>query len=145
MKVVGVLAETHGIPGRTCGAGILRDIASGKPYSIYREIVPSMTTCHLDASGVEAACANLQDQISGCDLVVLSKFGKLEAMNQGLADAFVAARASGKPVLTSVSGKHRGAWHTFMPGATLLAADNAAIEAWWHGLAHQKEAINQPS
>ncbi len=137
-KVVGVLAEAHGIPGRTCGAGFLRDIASNKPYSIYRETVSSSTTCHLDASGVEAACENLQGQIPACDLVVLSKFGKLEAMHQGLADAFTAAMAAGKPILTSISDKHRDAWRAFVPDATLLAADEAALEAWWHDSNRQK-------
>jgi hypothetical protein len=90
-KIAGVLAKTNGIPDRACGAGFLRDIVSGRPYSIHRETVSRNTTCHLDASGVEAACANLQDQIPACDLLVLSKFGKLEPMHQGSTEAFIAA------------------------------------------------------
>jgi hypothetical protein len=64
IKVSGVIAETHGIPDRTCGAGILRDIVSGKPYQIYLETAPSNTSCHLDASGVEAASAGLLAQMA---------------------------------------------------------------------------------
>ena len=128
--VVGVIAETHGLPGRTCGAGILRDIASGTPYRIYLETPPGNTSCHLDAAGVEAASAALRDQIRTSDLVVLSKFGKLEAARRGLADAFEAALAAGKPVLTTVSGKHRDAWRAFAPDAAVLEADEAAIQAW---------------
>lgn len=86
-RVVGVLAETHGLPDRTCGAGILRDVTSGTAYSIYLETVPSHTSCHLDAAGVEAACRAILDQIAGSELVVLSKFGKLEAMGRGLLPA----------------------------------------------------------
>jgi hypothetical protein len=142
-KVVGVLAEAHGVPGRTCGAGFLRDIATSRPYSIYREAVSSGTTCHLDASGVEAACENLRGQIPACDIVVLSKFGKLEAMRQGLASAFTAAMAAGKPVLTSISGKHRDAWQVFVPNATLLADDEAALEAWWREAGRWKDVTKR--
>lgn len=130
-KVVGVISEGHGLPDRTCRAGILRDIASGRPYPIYLETAPSHTSCHLDAVGVDAACATILDQIVACDLVVLSKFGKLEAARGGLAPAFEAAIAAGKPVLTTVSEKHRDAWRTFAPGAIELAAEAAALRAWW--------------
>lgn len=128
--VVGVIAETHDLPGRTCAAGFLRDIASDTPYRIYLETPPGHTSCHLDAAGVEAACAAVQDQIGTSDVVVLSKFGKLEAARQGLAEAFEAAMAAGKPVLTTVSPRHRDAWRAFAPDATFLEADEAAIQAW---------------
>ncbi len=41
VKVVGVVAEAHGIPERSCTAGLLRDVASGASYPIYLETVPS--------------------------------------------------------------------------------------------------------
>ncbi len=131
VKVVGVIAEAHGLPERSCSAGVLRDVVSGASYPIYLETVPSHTSCHLDAAGVEAACASVLDQLSESEVVVLSKFGKLEAMRRGLAPVFDAAIAAGKPVLTTVSEKHRGAWRAFAPDAAALAADGAAISAWW--------------
>jgi hypothetical protein len=129
--IAGVIGEAHGLPGRTCSAGILRDIVSGQPYPIYLETAPSHTSCHLDAAGVESACAEILDQVSMSDLVVLSKFGKLEAMGLGLANAFAAAIAAGKPVLTTVSDRHREAWAAFAPDAIYLIADEAALQAWW--------------
>lgn len=36
-RIAGVIGESHGLPDRTCRAGFLRDIASGKPYAIYLE------------------------------------------------------------------------------------------------------------
>ena len=131
VKVVGVVAEAHGLPERSCTAGVLRDVVSGASYPIYLETVPSHTSCHLDANGIEAACASVLDQLAASDVVVLSKFGKLEAMRQGLAPAFDAAIAAGKPVLTTVSEKHRDAWRAFAPDAAALAADGAAIGSWW--------------
>ena len=130
MRVAGVLAEHHGLPDRSCAAGTLRDIASGRGHTIYLPVAPSGTSCHLDPAGVEAACAEVLDRLEGVDLVILSKFGKLEAAGSGLFRAFEAAVAMGKPVLTSVSGRHRDAFCGFAPEAAFLAADEAAIMRW---------------
>lgn len=42
---------------------------------------------------METACAELMDQIPTAEIVVLSKFGKLEAMQRGLWATFAAAKA----------------------------------------------------
>lgn len=130
-RIVGLFSESHGIPGRACGAGFLRDIASGKAYSIYLETPSAHTSCHLDATGVEAACAAVLGRIPTSDLVVLSKFGKLEAARAGLFRAFERAVGTGRPLLTTVSYLHRDAWQAFAPGATLLPDDGAALRRWW--------------
>ncbi len=134
IKAVGVISEAHGLPDRACSAGVLRDIVSGGPYPIFLETSPEGTSCHLDAAGVENACAPLIDQVAASDVVVLSKFGKLEAMGEGLAPAFKAAFAAGKPVLTTVSAKHRDAWRAFAPETTFLSADDVTIMMWWQSL-----------
>src|SRR3546814_15714093 len=107
MGVVGCMAVPHVCPCRTCSAAVLRDVASGARYPIHLVLSPAGTSCHLDARGVETACSSVLDQVQSSDLVVLSKFGKLEAMHKGLFPAFEAAIASGKPVMTTVSSKHR--------------------------------------
>jgi len=131
VRVAGVIEETHGLEGRICNAGVLRDIVSGEPHSIFLETLPEGRTCHIDARGAESASAGLFSQIAACDIVVLSKFGKLEADEGGLIGAFRAAVDAGKPVLTTVSDKHRVAWQTFAPRAVVLPPDGAAIDAWW--------------
>lgn len=131
VSVAGVIAEPHGLPSVVCSAGILREISSGRPHTIYLDVVPSGTSCHLDASGVERACESILARIATSDLVILSKFGKLEASGSGLAKAFKAAVAAGKPVLTTVSAKHRKAWRAFAPDAIDLSADKADLQRWW--------------
>lgn len=133
--VVGVIAEPHGLPNSTCSAGILREVNSGMLHTIYLDVAPSNTSCHLDASGVDRACKSILDQIATSDLVVLSKFGKLEASGSGLAKAFKAAIAAGKPILTTVSAKHRDAWEAFAPDAIDLPPDKAALQRWWGEIA----------
>ena len=127
--VVGVLAETP-IEAGTCGAGILRDIGSARAFSIRRDAPASRTSCLLDAAGLAAACDDVLDRIGRSDLVVLSKFGKLEASGAGLRPAFDVAMRLGKPVLTSISDQHRTAWKAFAPRAADLAPDEAALLDW---------------
>jgi nucleoside-triphosphatase THEP1 len=131
-KVAGVLSEEHDLPDRSCGAGYLRDIASGERFAIYRDIpAVASSACHLDAEGVEAACAAVLRQISASDLVVFNKFGKLEAMHQGLWQAFEAAVMAGKPALLALSEKHSEAFRAFAPGAAYLAPDRTVLDRWW--------------
>lgn len=131
LRIAAIIAEAHNLPDRTCSAGFLRDVASGQAYSMFLEAPPSGTSCHLDATGVDDACAAILGQILDSDVVVLSKFGKLEAAGGGLAPAFTAAFAAGKPVLTTVSDLHRDAWHRLAPDAIRLPADMTAIRDWW--------------
>jgi hypothetical protein len=134
VKVVGLVAEAHALPDRSCAAGFLRDLTSEARFAMYLETPPSNTSCHLDGSGVDAACMALLGQIETSDVVVLSKFGKLEGMGGGLRPAFEAAAAAGKPILTTVSEKHRDAWAEFTGGTTMIPDNLAAIRNWWAGL-----------
>ena len=102
---------------------------------MFLEAPPAGTSCHLEATGVEGACAAVLGQITDSDAVVLSKFGKLEAAGGGLAPAFAAAIAAGKPVLTTVSDLHRAAFQGLAPEALRLPADAAAIRGWWAEIA----------
>lgn len=134
IRVVGLIEEQRGLPGRVCNAGVLRDIVSGEAHSIYLEVPARDTACHIDATGATIACAAVLRQIERCDLVVLSKFGKLEAAGGGLFGAFETAIAEGKPILTTVSDKHINAWHHFTSAATVLPATCVALQEWWSSL-----------
>jgi hypothetical protein len=136
VTVAAVLAETLTPTESICSADVLRDVGSGVAYSIHLDAPPRDTSCHLDARGVEAACAALLPQLDTCDLVVLSKFGKLESTGSGLFPAFAAARVAGIPIVTTVSAKHEEAWRAFAPDAVTLPANAAALQAWWQALGH---------
>jgi hypothetical protein len=130
VRVVGYVEEPHGLPDRSCSGGVLCDVVTGARYPIYLETLPEGATCHIDAKGAQTACAALLPQIADCDVVVLSKFGKLEAAEGGLGAAFRAAVSAGKPLLTAVSDKHRAAWRSFAPDAVAVSAEPGALRAW---------------
>jgi hypothetical protein len=132
IRVAGVIEEPHGLADRKCNAGYLRSIISGTLYPIFSDLGPGAEACHLEGTGaISATEAIEQDIAAGCDLVMLSKFGKLEASREGLGGAFTAAIDAGLPVLTSVSPAFEQAWEAFAaPLFHVLPADPNEIEAW---------------
>jgi hypothetical protein len=133
LRIAGVIEESHGLPDRKCSAGYLRSIVSGTRFPIFHDLGPGAEACHLEADGAAAAAIAVEKDIAvGCDLVLLSKFGKLEAARGGLSDAFRAAIAAERPMLTSVSPAFEAAWTEFASGLFVtLPADPVRVGAWW--------------
>ena len=139
VRLAGLVAENHGLVDRHCQAGYLRNLTTGARFSIFHDLGPGAAMCHLDGTGAVAAAASVQSDIAaGCDLVLLNKFGKLEAAGDGLANAFRAVITSGLPLLTSVSPAHDNAWRRFLDQEfAVLPADPAAIDLWRHAVQTQ--------
>jgi hypothetical protein len=133
-RIVGVIEDPQG-DSCGCAPGHLRNLAGGRSFPIFQDLGPGSTGCSLDgASLVEAGEQVRRDIAAGCDLVLLSKFGKFEAENgSGLLPAFAAALDGGAMVLTSVAPKFMAAWDAFAnPYYVVLPARPEAIEAWWN-------------
>jgi hypothetical protein len=135
-RIVGVIEESL---GEDCGCtpGQLRNLSDGRSFPIFQDLGPGSQGCALDAAAlVSAGEAVRRDIIAGCDLVVLSKFGKFEAENgSGLMPALVAGIEAGVPVITSVAPKFMGAWERFAsPWFDVIPATSPAIEVWWTGV-----------
>lgn len=103
-RIAGVLAE-NASPELGCAAGTMRDIATGQQISIRQEGPVDVNACQLEPDGVAQAARMVLEQIATADLIVLSKFGKLEARQQGLWQAFEAVLDAEKPLLTTVSAR----------------------------------------
>jgi hypothetical protein len=131
VRIAGVIED--GDADCETGGGLLRSIRGGGRYPVFQELGAGSTGCSLDPTGLVAACEAVRRDIAvGCDLVVLSKFGKLEAeQRSGLMPAFVAAMEAGVPILTAVSPRYAAGWQAFAaPFFAVLEPDSAAIEAW---------------
>lgn len=136
VRLAGAIAEDHGLADRACNAGYLRSLGSDRRFAIFQDLGPGSQTCHLEGAGALSAAEQIRRDIArGCDLVLLSKFGTLEAAGKGLRGAFEAAIDAGMPILTSVSPRFRAAWDGFAaPLFTVLAADIDRVEAWRHAV-----------
>jgi hypothetical protein len=133
VRIAGVVAEDHRLPDSRCRAGYLRSIVSGALYPIFQDLGSGAEACDLKEKGALAATAAVEKDIAaGCDLVLLSKFGKLEAARRGLTEAFTAALTADLPLLTSVSPAFEAAWEAFAaPLYDILPAEAEPIETWW--------------
>jgi hypothetical protein len=132
VRLRGLVAEDHGLADRACNAGFLRNVASGERFSIFQDLGPGSSACHLDGAGaLTAADAVRRDIEAGCDLVLLNKFGKLEADGRGLFGAFQAALEAHIPLLTSVSAAFEEPWKRFVRQSfAVLPADMDKINLW---------------
>jgi hypothetical protein len=132
---VGLIAENHDLPDRACSAGFLRNITTEERFSIFQDLGLGSTACHVDGSGaLQVAAAVQRDIAAGRDLVVLSKFGKLEAGGGGLLRAFKAAVEAQIPLLTSVSPAFEGPWKKLCGGSLTILSAGPDITTWWQGI-----------
>ena len=136
VRLAGVIEDPIVDADGPCSAGDLKSLSDGRRFAIMQDLGPSAGACRLDAGGVVTACEAVQAGVeAGCDLLVLSKFGKIEADRSGLAAAFADAMAAGVPILTSVAPRFADAWDRFAaPLYVILPPDLDAIEAWWRDI-----------
>jgi hypothetical protein len=136
-RIVGMIEEPRGEGDLACGPGRLLSIVDGKSYALFQELGTGAAGCSLDPTAIISACGAVEADIAGgCDLALLSKFGKLEGENRsGLVSAFSAAIEAGVPILTSVSPRCEAAWTRFAaPLFVSLPAEEQAIERWWQAI-----------
>lgn len=131
VRVAGVVEETsQGVRNRH-GGSLLRNLHSGTRYSLYQDLGPHSTACCLDQRGVAEACQHVIADLPMCDVVVLSKFGKLETERGGLLQAFIAAALLEKPVVTAVSPAYTACYLAFVdPVGAIAPPDEEALYAW---------------
>lgn len=144
IRIAGVIEDRDGpTEGRTCRAGELRNIADGVRYPMFEILPPGATACDINDAKVTRACgAVLSDIALGCELVVLSKFGKLEAGGGGLMAAFRAAAAADIPILTCAAPATCKAWeYLAAPSAVVLPAEPAALDAWLRAVCRRDLAL----
>lgn len=133
-RIAGAIEE--GEPGRR-RSNHLRSLSDGLSYPVFQDLGAGASGCALDPTSVVLASEAVRAGIeAGCDLVVLSKFGKMEALNgSGLIPAFIAALEAGVPVLTSVAPKFDAEWDAFAsPYYVVLPAEDDALEDWWRSV-----------
>jgi hypothetical protein len=144
VRVAGVIEDPLVGEEGPCRAGDLRSLADGRRFPMMQDLGPGAVACRLDAGGVVSAAEAVEQGIAaGCDLVVLNKFGKIEAERSGLAPAFARAIEAGLPVLTAVSPRFAEAWDRFAaPLYVILPPDLEALDDWWRA-AQSSQAITE--
>ncbi|WP_170294676.1 DUF2478 domain-containing protein [Roseospira navarrensis] len=139
LRVGGLAQRTRRHPetGRKTGMAVV-DVATGRSHDIMQKLGRDSAACSLDTQGLAGATHVLRQAVDdGVDLLVVSKFGHLEAEGQGLAHEMLHAMAEGVPVLTLVPESHALDWLAFTePVGRILRPTLDACWRWWgpHGL-----------
>lgn len=143
-RIVGVVEETRPGLRKSAGGAFLRNLRTGGLYDIYQDLGPQSTACCLDASEFAEACPDILQDLSTCDAVVLSKFGKLEAERSGLLAAFTAAALLEKPVITSVSPMFADCYLAFVGQfGAIVPPDEESLHAWGRKLFSEEALPDQ--
>jgi hypothetical protein len=127
--------------GRTCrsqdpGLGVVV-LPEGDVAPLVGEDLPACTAgCRLDAARLAGAAKRVAGAIAGgSDLVIISRFGRMEAAGGGLADLITRAVAAGIPVLIAVPEHRFAALVKFADGMNVrLACRREALDRWWRSV-----------
>lgn len=135
-ELAGQGVRVHGLIQRQEPDMHLVDVVSGRTFTITQDLGPDSDACRIDPAGFAEASVVLRQALAeAAELVVINRFGKLEATGGGLLDEMLALMAEGVPVLTCVNQEQLQAWrHQTGDIGDLVAADMDALRRWWAGL-----------
>lgn len=137
-RVVGLVQAGH-----TIGLAQARVSAVALPMrtavSLRHTCEPASVGCHLDEGHLaETRCRIAAAMSEGADLVIINRFGKLEATGGGFVDEIRLAVAADIPVLIAVTDQRFWMWTRFCAGMTVkLACSREPIEAWWRAVSRR--------
>ncbi|MDE2167271.1 MAG: DUF2478 domain-containing protein [Alphaproteobacteria bacterium] len=143
IRIAGVIEERDRANRRLCRAGSLRSLGDNSLYPMFEDTASSSAGCDVEQAGLgSAAVAIRRDVETGCDLVILSKFGKLEAEGLGLRAAFTACVEAKIPLLTYVPIRLSRPWKSLVGAQSIfLPAEALAIDDWLRSLSNIRHAM----
>lgn len=110
----------------------MEDVWDGQRYPISQDLGPGSQACSIDHAAIAAASAVLRRAIAAQpDVVLVNKFGALEAAGEGLREEMNQIVAAGLPLLTTVGADQIAAWRAYAGGeGAELTMDSDAVVAW---------------
>ncbi|MFC0239231.1 DUF2478 domain-containing protein [Rhodopseudomonas telluris] len=93
---------------------------------------PQPTDCRVDPAAMQDAAALISAAFQKCpELLIVNKFGRLEADGGGLADVITEAVDLGIPVMVGVPERHVARWREFTNGlAEEAMIDSPRVQQW---------------
>lgn len=110
----------------------IKVLPDGPVLRISQSLGPEARGCRLDPAALETAVAEVERSLrAGADLLIINKFGKMEAEGRGLRGAIAEAVARGIPVLAGVNGLNETALGDFAGEMTQpVSPELGALSAW---------------
>lgn len=126
-----VRAKPTDASGHPCDMD-LRVLPDGPGFRISQPLGRKAKGCRLDGGVIEAIAAEVEARLTGADMLIVNKFGKLEAQGRGLCPAITMAMEVGIPTLVGVNEMNVPDFNAFSDGAAeVLRPELRAIRAWY--------------
>jgi molybdate transport system ATP-binding protein len=118
----------------------VRDVATGELLSLCKTVGGPSPNCRLDDALFDRAASHIRAGCeAGADLVVVSRFGRLEADGRGFREEMGLAMRASRPLLTAVRRGLVHRWFDFTGGiGTVLDARLWVLRDWWSEIAPRR-------
>lgn len=117
-------------------AALLLDLGDGTTYPLFQNLGSGSVSCSVDENSLAAASVVLRRALGEKpDLVIVNRFGPLEAAGGGFVTEMLALMSEGIPVLTVVAESCLAEWRDFTGDCGVpLASTPEALENWFAGM-----------
>jgi nucleoside-triphosphatase THEP1 len=150
--VAGVLQHDTARRDRTRCDMSLENISSGDVIGLSEDRGAAARGCRIDERGLTEVAPMIDHALETLNpaLLVVNKFGKIEAEGRGLRECILKASLKGIPVLIGVPKRNLDAWFAFAGEfSTLIEGTPKDISAWLHnvlvdpGIAEQIQVLEE--
>lgn len=133
VRVRGLVQQSQG--GSKAGTQLV-DLLTGDRYPLFQNLGSASTACSIDPGSIATASTVLRQALTAQpDLVVVNRFGGLEANGGGFAAEMLALMADGVPLVTVVADEYQLDWRFFTGRAGVeLPPREEALRAWFAAL-----------
>lgn len=119
------------VSGHPCDMD-LRVLPEGPGFRISQPLGSMAKGCRLDGGVIEAIATEVEARMADADLLIVNKFGKLEAQGRGLCPAITMAMDMDIPALVGVNEMNVPDFLAFSDGAAeALRPDALAMRTWF--------------
>jgi hypothetical protein len=130
MRLAGVLQHRSGEPGHRCDM-VLEDLTTGRRTSIFAGRGRGAKGCQLDEFAMLQTVSEIELALhDDPSLVVLNKFGKVEAEGMGMRDLIARAIGMGIPVIIGVPARNLCAWREFAGEFSIELHSSGDVDRW---------------
>ena len=145
IAVAGIVQHNKFIRDRTKCNMEVEELGSETVLQLSEDRGKEARGCRLDRGALSEAAALLSASLeNGPEIVILNKFGKLEAEGRGLRDALADAVQLGMPIVVGVPYRNIEQWRNFAEGlAEECPINSSRLHEWLsrHGIDVDREAI----
>ncbi|HWX28260.1 MAG TPA: DUF2478 domain-containing protein [Steroidobacteraceae bacterium] len=129
-RLVGVVQHRSREAGHRCDM-LLEDLATGQQTSIFAGRGRGAKGCQLDQDAMLQVVSQIERELKGNPkLLVLNKFGKVEAEGAGMRDLIAKAAWMGIPAIVGVPVCNLHAWREFAGELSAELHDSRDVEGW---------------